>query len=84
MHLALPLSKQFIKKWQLNNKKAWLFVGRLVEIKGLDRVLKAFASAKIDTDTVLILVGEGELLETLKSQAKNLKISDRVLFVGRY
>lgn len=84
LHLALPLSKQFIKKWQLNNKKAWLFVGRLVEIKGLDRVLKAFASAKIDTDTVLILVGEGELLETLKSQAKNLKISDRVLFVGRY
>jgi glycosyltransferase involved in cell wall biosynthesis len=56
-----------------------LFVGRLVEQKGIDDLLSALAlSPEIGVD----LVGDGPLLEPLRAQAEALGLGDRVAFLG--
>ena len=56
-----------------------LFVGRLVEQKGLDDLLRAFAeapAARID------VVGDGPLADLYKEQAAQFGLGDRVRFLG--
>lgn len=56
-----------------------LFVGRLVEQKGIDDLLTAMSiqgSASID------LVGDGPLMATLRDRAQELGVTDRVHFLG--
>lgn len=59
-----------------------IFVGRLVKVKNLPLLLKAFAilskSEKID----LLIVGDGPEYETLLSLVKDLDIDQRVHFLG--
>jgi len=59
-------------------------VGRLAKIKNTGMVLRAFARLlrKEHIDARLVVVGDGELLEELKSLAHQLAIDDRVLFCG--
>ncbi len=58
-------------------------VGRLVEFKGYKYLLTAF---KIVLEKIpaakLMIVGDGELMGSLKTQADTLKISDRLIFTG--
>lgn len=63
-----------------NYKKIVLFSGRLVEIKGVDVLLKA---AKIyeDGNILTLIAGGGVLLEDLKKQAEELGLND-VVFLG--
>ena len=55
----------------------FLFVGRLTKIKGLDAVVPAFANYP---GADLLIVGDGEELDALKNQAKNMP---NVKFAGR-
>ena len=55
-------------------------IGRLVEKKNHQLLIKAFA--KQETDAVLALVGEGNLLSELKVLAKREGVADRVIFCG--
>jgi colanic acid/amylovoran biosynthesis glycosyltransferase len=56
---------------------------RLIEKKGLDLSLSAFANVARDfPGSRLILVGEGPLLESLQQQAKDLGIAGAVEFPG--
>ena len=57
------------------DKKAVLFVGRLVEIKGVKYLIEAMR----DVDANLYIVGDGPLREELKEQASSL---DNVFFLG--
>jgi glycosyltransferase involved in cell wall biosynthesis len=58
-------------------------VGRLVKEKSFHIFLAAAPSLLADEpDTRMLIVGEGPLLETLKSLAKNLGISQAVTFTG--
>ena len=60
-----------------------LFVGRLVPEKGLDTLLRAFATASsADPLATLQLVGSGPLAEPLAVLARSLCIDDRVEFSG--
>lgn len=64
-----------------NNKKIFLFVGRLVVFKGLKYLLETIS--KIENNNVLFLIaGDGELREELEKQAKDLKILNKVQFIG--
>ncbi len=76
-------SDKIRRKLNLTRKKDILFVGRLIHLKGVHYLLKAFAKLhdKMD-DVVLIIVGEGECLEELKKRANRLKIADKVYFQG--
>lgn len=58
----------------------FLFVGRLSYYKGCDILLDAFAKVK---GAELYLVGTGTLEEELKKKAEELKLKDKVFFVGK-
>lgn len=56
---------------------------RLIEKKGLDLSLRAFARVRqAFPEATLRIAGEGPLLETLQSQAAELGISEGVTFLG--
>lgn len=81
---ALPTANEFIKQYQLKGKNTILFVGRLIEIKNIPVLIHAFSRIHAQyPDNILILVGEGELLEALKRQAIRSGISDVVIFAGK-
>ncbi len=61
--------------------KIVLFVGRLEPDKGLDVLLRAFASAAI-SGSVLVLAGTGSARTCLEGVAQQLGIADRVRFAG--
>lgn len=77
---VMPLSKEYIKKFDLKDKKVLLYVGRLVPIKNLERLIEAIAKTK--EDFVTILVGSGELESDLKE--KSSRIDKPIIFAGRY
>lgn len=56
-----------------------LFAGRLVYYKGLQHLIAAMPSV----DGTLLVVGDGPLREQLGDQAVELKVSDRVHFLGK-
>jgi glycosyltransferase involved in cell wall biosynthesis len=75
--------KQALRQ-QLNiapGKKIVLYLGRLVEEKGLPYLLEAFALLQRD-DAVLVLVGTGPEKARLEQLAQELGIAANVRFVG--
>ena len=62
-------------------KRIFLFVGRLVIFKGLKYLLEAIS--KIQNENIFFLIaGGGELRKELELQAKSLNILDKVQFIG--
>ena len=64
-------------KQKYDNKPIVLFVGRHIQYKGLQHLLKAEKYVK--SDCVFIIAGTGPLTEELKAQCN----SDRVYFIGK-
>jgi phosphatidyl-myo-inositol dimannoside synthase len=59
------------------------FVGRLMEVKGVDDLLAGVSRAVPDLpDVTLVIAGSGPLREPLEAQARELGLDDRVSFVG--
>jgi glycosyltransferase involved in cell wall biosynthesis len=71
------------QEFELKNKKVVLYVGRLIDLKGIDYLIKAFhkLADKMD-DTVLFIVGEGDCKKELEKLVWDLKIQDKVHFTG--
>lgn len=59
-----------------------LGVGRLIQRKGFDDVIRALSLIN-DESVKLLLVGEGEELNELKKMVNDLKLSRRVFFSGK-
>ena len=59
-----------------------LFVGRLVDSKGLDDLLHAMALARSSRPMALTVVGDGPLRAELEALAAHLGIADAVEFAG--
>lgn len=58
-------------------------LGRLVEFKGQDKLIKAFKQVVIKFPNVkLLIVGDGERKAELKSLAQALSINEKVIFAG--
>jgi len=76
--------EKFEKKKPVEGKeKIVLFLGRLVEQKGPENFLRAAALvAALEPSARFVIIGEGDLLPSLISQAISLGISDRVSFLG--
>lgn len=62
----------------------WLYIGRFDRNKAPERTLKAFADAKLPSDTQLVYIGGGnEPYELeLRNLAEQLNVSNRVHFLG--
>ena len=64
----------------INGRIALLTVGRHVAYKGYEYLLKSISLIK--SDTVLLMAGSGILTNQLVRLVEDLKISDKVLFLG--
>jgi len=68
---------------KLKDNKIILYIGRLVERKGVQDLIKAFSRLRIEiTDVDLIIVGRGEYRKKLELICKDLNITDKVHFMG--
>lgn len=77
------IRNQIRSKYNLNGKHVIGHVGRFMSQKNHTFLLDVFAEyVKEDKDAYLVLLGDGELMDSMKNKAKELGISDLVLFVG--
>ncbi len=76
-----------LSRWNgqsLTDKRLVLSVGRLVERKGVDKVIEAMPFILEHCPNALyVVVGDGPYREKLKQLAKEKGVSDYVLFAGR-
>lgn len=70
------------RKTRLSDENIILFVGRLVERKGLAYLIKAFADIVSDIPHRLIIIGNGPERPELEDLVKHLKLADRVHLTG--
>jgi glycosyltransferase involved in cell wall biosynthesis len=68
----------------LTGKTVYLFIGRLVEKKGVAYLLEALASPAASglKDWALVIAGDGPLLESTRAEVARHGLSDRVVFTG--
>lgn len=59
-----------------------MYAGRLVRIKGVDQLIKAFSLLSADYPIVLDIVGDGEEVRMLQKLTEKLNISEKVKFWG--
>ena len=61
-----------------------VFVGRLVPIKGLDKLISSFKLLPLDAQKHIryLIVGDGFYKSTLKSLTNNLKLNKKIIFSG--
>lgn len=70
------------KLWGDNSSKRILSVGSFKHQKNHALLLKAFKTLSTDIDACLMLLGQGEMENQLRAQAKDYGIADRVIFAG--
>lgn len=77
------LKEKLKEKLGTKDKKIILYVGRLVERKGVQYLIKAFTKLRTERkDVDLVIVGRGEYGEKLESLCENLNVKDNVHFMG--
>ena len=75
---------QLNPKRNRNNNCRFLFIGRLTKQKDVETLLKAFAiHIEGFSQDSLTIVGDGELKFELQVMSEQLKIEDRITWVGR-
>lgn len=77
---VLPLSRQYEAEYELRGQRVFLFVGRLVKLKNVHTLIRAFHAAQL-TQARLVVVGSGEEEDNLKQLAGELH--EEVVFTGR-
>lgn len=81
---SLSHTEKHLEKYDLTNKKVIIYVGRLVKIKNIDFLIKAFADTKQEKDnTVLVIIGDGQEKENLEMLVKKLHLEKSCLLIGR-
>jgi glycosyltransferase involved in cell wall biosynthesis len=68
-------------KEKFPDKKIILYVGRLISGKGIIDLVQAIAKVNFD-NFILLVVGDGPEEKKLKELSKNLKIENKILFLG--
>lgn len=78
-HRSFPISEQYVETYGLKDKKVLLYVGRLIELKNVQRVIRTFNKIKGE-NLRFVIVGSGLYEDTLKSLAEE---DNRIIFAGR-
>lgn len=82
---SYPIAEGYMDQYKLQDKKVILFVGRLVEVKNLKRLIEAFKIVyDKNKDSTLIIVGSGEKEYALKNLVSRLKLNNSVILPGRF
>lgn len=81
--IANPIDFAATRPEPVTSLRRWLFVGGLIDRKGVGWLLEAFAvSRRQDPDLTLTLVGEGAERARLTDRAAELGVSEAVTFAG--
>jgi len=73
--------EKFREKFTNSSTKIILFIGRLVEVKGVEYLIKALPEIK-NVNIHLIITGDGTLKNKLQMLTKSLDLQDKVTFFG--
>ena len=73
---------EFKSKFTDSSSKVILFVGRLVEVKGVEYLIKAIPEMKI-SNIHLIIVGDGPLKDDLEQLTSSLDLDEKITFFGK-
>lgn len=77
-----PYVEQFKQKFNFPNKKIILYVGQLIQRKGVEYLIDAYALLKNEYNNVcLVIVGDGVLKRELEKKCHDLHIQD-IVFTG--
>lgn len=90
------ITKNIVRAWQFavddffksrhgipQENKVLLFVGRIVEVKGIHDVVAAFKKIIGSYPATLIIVGDGGALDEVKKSVSELNLTNQVIFTGR-
>jgi len=75
-------TETFRKKFTEDHTKIVLFVGRLVELKGVEYLIRSLVEIK-KIDLHLIIAGDGSLKNKLEKLTSSLDLENNVTFFGR-
>ncbi|MCT8975969.1 glycosyltransferase [Clostridium sp. CX1] len=65
------------------NKYIFGYIGRLISLKGVDLLIEAFYEfCKENNEGILIITGDGDEIDNLRSLSDSLGIADKVIFTG--
>lgn len=71
------------QKYHLTNAKMIYFIGRLVDRKGIDVLIKSFKTMSDgDPNLRLVIVGDGQERDNLVKLVRDLGLDDKVIFTG--
>jgi len=73
--------EKFRKKFTDDSSKIILFVGRLVEVKGIEYLIKSLHEIK-SQNIHLVIAGDGVLMNQLQNLTKSLDLEKKVTFFG--
>ncbi len=83
LHTSSSFEEEEMRKPKVKVREGMvLFVGRLVERKGVTYLIKAIEQMK-DEKIRLTVVGDGPEYKSLKNYVREKKLEDRVIFTGR-
>lgn len=57
-------------------------VGRLVDVKRIDRLINAFSKVETKSNFEIKIIGDGPLMQKLKEQTSKLKLNEYITFMG--
>lgn len=77
-------ARNFIReKYRIVNKRVYIHVGRFEKQKNHEFIIEIFAEIlKRDKNSVLLLLGEGSLINSIKQKVKAFNIENSVFFLG--
>jgi len=79
------IAQQRLKKYQLEQKRVLLYVGRFSAVKGLSKFIEIVSPfLHTDPDLVFVLVGSGEEYETIKQLVVSNQLEDQILLPGKF
>lgn len=80
---AVALERIPMRPEPVRDLRRWLYVGRLLEHKGVERLVESFAvCAREDPALELTLLGDGRLRDRLRERAADLGVAARVHLPG--
>jgi glycosyltransferase involved in cell wall biosynthesis len=83
IQVDLEMKNKLIDTFGLGDKRIIGFVGSIFPYHGVDILIEAFSKIADEfPDTLLLIVGDGEILNDLKKSAIDLNIEKKVLFTG--
>ena len=78
-------ANKYVEQYNLRNKKVLLFVGRLITEKALSLFISNVHSVLLEEkDSIFVIVGEGDEQPQLEELVKELRMEDKIVFVGRF